>query len=333
MIKSRHIRSPSPVFFSILVSAIFTFATAVRGDVVARYGGEFMAPGGGARTLAMGGACTALSGDAWSIFRNPAGLSGMGSISLALMHSERFAGVVDYDAAAIALPRPDGVVLGVGLVRLGVNGIPFTRLEDPGAPLSEGNRVEIDKVVNDGEYAFYFAEARTFRRWRWGVAPKLIFKHIGTEYRAYGLGVDAGIGGKPLPAYPVEIGAAFKDLLGTVLAWEQTGHKEVIAPTVHLGIAATFAIPPLEAEVTPTADIAYRTEVIGGSDAAALHFGLEYTIRKVVALRIGSDDDRLTFGGGINLKPVSINYAFIGHSELGDTHRVSLDVRWERSGR
>ena len=286
-----------------------------------------MANGGGARPLAMGGAYTALSEDAYAIFWNPAGLYSVSNPQLGLMHSERFSGVVDYDVAGIALPQPDKTVIGFGLIRLGVNGIPFTRLEDPGSPISESNRVEIDKIVTEGEYAFYAAKSGQFHNWSWGVAPKLVFKHIGSEHQAYGLGFDAGVRGRPIEWLPVTTGFAVRDVLGTLLVWD-TGHTEVIVSTLRLGIAAEFNLSALEAKLIPVADIDYRMEALGESNALAHHIGLEYLIRDAIGLRIGSDNGELTFGGGLNLKPVSIDYAFIGHDELGETHRISITARW-----
>jgi len=296
-------------------------------DIVGRYGGEFMATGGGARAVALGGAYTAVAGDAWALFWNPSGLVRVERSEVGLMHSERFAGVVDYSSAVYAAPRPDGSVWSAGLIRLGVNGIPFTRLEGPG-PLSNQNRVEVDRYVNSGDYVLFVGKAERFGRWRWGVAPKLIFKHIGDSHRAYGLGVDVGAGGRPVKWLPIEAGIAVRDLLGTVLAWEQTGRKEIIPSTLRTGLAALIDLPPLEARLTAAADLSYRFEVFGGSDAAALHLGAEYLVRQTVALRVGSDDGGLTIGGGLELLPVGIDYAYIEHDDLGDTHRVSINARW-----
>lgn len=298
-----------------------------------------MATGGGARSLALGGANTALSADAWSLFWNPSGLLRVKGPEAGFMHSERFGGIVDYDAGSYAVPRQDGSVVSAGFIRLGVNGIAFTRLENPGQPHSETNRVEVDKWVNEAEYAFYAGIANDFessvwagpfRSWRWGIAPKLIFKHFGTDYNAFGLGVDAGISGRIFKDIPIETGLAVRDLAGTVLAWAETGRKEIITPTLRAGIAGTFELPSLEATLTPVVDVSYRTEAIGDSDAVAVHAGFEYLVRHTAALRIGSDDGRLTFGGGLQLKPVSIDYAYIGHDELGDTHRISATIRWGR---
>lgn len=145
------------------------------GDAVARYGGEFLAAGAGARSLAMGGAYSSQGGGVWSLFWNPAGLHSITSTEVGMMHSERFAGVVDYSAGAIVMPQPDNSTLALGFIRLGVNGIPFTRLEDPNAPLSEQNRVEITKMVNEGEYGFFAAKTGQLSKLQWGIAPQTDF--------------------------------------------------------------------------------------------------------------------------------------------------------------
>ncbi len=307
-------------------------------QVVGRYSGEFMAAGAGARSQGLGGAAAASSGEPWSLFFNPAGLASVDRAQLGLMHSERFAGVVDYDAVAFSMPHEANQTLTVGMLRLGVNGIPFTTLEYPDQPMGDANRIEVDKYVNDGEYAFYLAKAG---RWdnaagwindlglSWGVAPKLIFKHIGS-YRHYGLGLDAGLmkhwEGAPLFA----VGFAVRDLLGTLIKSEKTGRTEVIVSTFRLGGSVMLPLPVLEADFTILADGAYRTESIGEKEAFEYHAGAEYLVRKILALRAGSDNGELTFGGGLAFKLVSIDYAFIGHDDLGDTHRISLTARWGR---
>ena len=62
-----------------------------------KYAGEFMALGGGARAMAMGGAFAAIANDATATFWNPAGIAdfaslqaGPGDWELSLMNSERF---------------------------------------------------------------------------------------------------------------------------------------------------------------------------------------------------------------------------------------------------
>ncbi|MCF7810675.1 hypothetical protein K9N50_06770 [bacterium] len=298
---------------------------------IGRYSDESMATGGGARSLALGSACMAQIDDAWALFWNPSGLMNIDRTEFGLMHSERFAGVVDYDAAAYATPLPDNTVWALGLIRLGVNGIPFTKLEDPDQPHSDLNRIEVDKYVNEAEYTFFIAKAGNYERWRWGIAPKLLFRHFGMDYRAYGLGVDVGAGGKVIPTLPVNVGITIRDLLGTVLAWEQTGRKEIIAPTVRAGIGGDFKLSSLEARIIPAVDMSYRFDLLGDKEAIALYYGLEYIVKETFALRAGNNDGQFTFGGGLNLKPVTIDYAFTGHDYLGSTHRISITTFWGKT--
>lgn len=307
---------------------LLLFITPAHSDVMARYGGEFMSNSGGARSLALGNTGAALRGTSWMLFLNPAGLYGINHHEVAFMHSERFAGVVDYDVASAIIPQRDGSVLAFGLVRHGVNGIPFTKLENPNTPLSDDNRVVISKIVTEGQYAFYASKSNAWRKWHWGIAPKLIFKHIGSDYRAYGLGIDAGVNIRPWDKIPMDLGLSAQDLLGTVVAWEQTGRKEIIAPSLRLGIAINRHFEPLEADVSLISDLVFRSESISNPNATSANYGLEYTVRNIVALRMGREDARYTFGGGIRLAPINIDYAFIGHDDLGNTHRVSLNYRW-----
>lgn len=308
-------------------------------QVVGRYSGEFAAAGAGARSLGMGGAATGTNGDPWDLFFNPAGLASISNRQLGLMHSERFEGVVDYDAIAFSMPHERGTTLTVGMLRLGVNGIPFTGLEDPTAPLSEQNRIVVDRYVNDGEYAFYVAKAGVFGAehgvfnrlgLEWGVAPKLIYRHIG-EYRHYGLGVDAGLLKRWEGERDWSLGLSVRDLLGSPVKSEKTGRTEVIVSTFRLGGGLLQPLHVLEADLSLLADGTYRTESLGEAEAFEYNCGAEYLVRKTLALRAGTDNGRLTFGGGICFKPFALDYAFIGHDDLGDTHRISLTARWGKS--
>lgn len=303
---------------------------------VGRYSGEFMSDGAGARALSMGNASTTFSADVWSLYYNPAGLVGVNGPEAGLMHSERFAGVVQYDAVVYAVPERGERILAAGVLRSGVNGIPFTRLEHPGQPLGVNNRVVVDKIVSDGEYAFYLARAATVRApipllgelsLNWGLAPKLIFKHIGS-YRAYGLGLDAGVAYRSAGDDWFGAGASLRDACGTVLAWEQTGQKEVIVPTIRFGFGVGYSLVKLQANASVTIDGIYRFESLGDNGAFAVNAGGEYVIAKMVALRVGSEDGRLTYGGGLQISRFRVDYAFIGHRDLGDSHRVSINFQW-----
>ncbi|MCK4236618.1 MAG: hypothetical protein KAX38_05835, partial [Candidatus Krumholzibacteria bacterium] len=80
-----------------------------------KYAGEFMALGGGARAMGMGGAFIAVVNDATASFWNPAGIARFSSMQtspedweISLMHSERFGDLIDYNFASAAFPLKSG---------------------------------------------------------------------------------------------------------------------------------------------------------------------------------------------------------------------------------
>jgi hypothetical protein len=84
------------------------------------------------------------------------------------------------------------------------------------------------------------------------------------------------------------------------------------------------------------ADLLGRFESRGEAeviDAGALSIeprvGVEYLISKVVALRGGLMGDNITAGAGISVSSVTLDYAFQPHEELGNTHRVSIGLKWK----
>ena len=93
-----------------------------------KYAGAFMVDGGGARPLGMGSAFVAVADDASATFWNPAGLADQEKRQIMLMHSERFGDLVDRDYLGFVLPIKGNSkqALGLSLIRLGVDDIPFT---------------------------------------------------------------------------------------------------------------------------------------------------------------------------------------------------------------
>ena len=100
---------------------------AAAGTGVAKYAGEFISLGVGARALSMGGAFVALANDVTAGYWNPAGLSHMVYPQVTLMHAEQFGSLVNYDYGAVAMPFGTNASLGLSIIRLGVDDIPDTR--------------------------------------------------------------------------------------------------------------------------------------------------------------------------------------------------------------
>jgi hypothetical protein len=310
---------------------------------IAKYAGEFMSTGVGARALGMGGAYVAIGGDVTYGYWNPAGLSQINYPELAAMHSERFAGVVNYDYLAFSLPFRQKETIALSAIRLGVDDIPISAIPRSDLQVDtqyvddEGNirvnRPYVDRYVSDAEYAFYFSYARTHSSdFAFGANAKFVRKGVG-DNSAWGIGFDIGAMWNPWRQFMV--GLNVQDITTTLLAWD-TGRKELIAPTVKPGAAYPFQLPFLKSRLLLASDVDIRFE---GRRAAQAHIGAvsfdfrlggEISFYNIIALRLGRDDlGNFTAGAGFILSRLNLDYAFSQHTDLEDTHRISLRIRLE----
>ncbi|MBN2012734.1 PorV/PorQ family protein [candidate division KSB1 bacterium] len=313
------------------------------GYVKAKYAGEFMATGVDARALGMGGAFVAVAEDASAGYWNPAGLASLEYPQIIGMYAEQFDRIVNFNYGAVAGPSGERSSLGIGFIRLGVDDIPYTGLRNPdlelGAEYTEDgvlmrNLPYVVRTVNDAEWAFYFTYAKiSTERLAWGVNIKTVAKTVG-DNSAWGLGFDFGA---RYNLWPNTIVAAnLQDITTTMLAWD-TGRREAITPTVKVGAAHYFNIPLIAGKLIPALDLDFRFENRGFASKISFatisidsHVGLEYSFKDRLALRAGIPDvGKFTAGAGIRLPQLNIDYAFLAHDELGDTHRISVRLAFE----
>jgi len=323
------------IFFA--VSILFAASSVhAQGTSIGKYSGEFMAIGVGGRPLAMGGAYVALANDVLSGYYNPAGLSRLDYPQGALMHDERFAGLVNYNYVSVAIPYKTDMSFGVSLIRLGVDGIPDTRnaLIDLNGNLNfdPDEKLDYSKITefNYADWAFYFSFAKKWREnFSYGANLKLIRRDIG-DFGAWGIGFDIGAWYSPFENF--YLGANVQDITTTLLAWD-TGTNQLISPTLKIGTAYQFNF--LSGRFTPAFDFDVRFEnrrtasmFNAGPVSFDLHSGLEYNFKDLISIRAGYNDlKQFTFGTGIILPKLNIDYSFVKfdrEGELGNTHRISI---------
>ncbi|MFQ5453412.1 MAG: hypothetical protein ACE5D6_04415, partial [Candidatus Zixiibacteriota bacterium] len=58
------------------------------------------------------------------------------------------------------------------------------------------------------------------------------------------------------------------------------------------------------------------------------HYGWELAYREMVFGRAGFDIGRLTAGGGVNIKNITLDFAYLHHDDLDETYRVSAGYRF-----
>jgi len=320
--------------YTFLVIGLLLFQPGSQaGTSVAKFAGEFLSTGVGARALGMGGAHVAVGGDVTAGYWNPAGLIGIRAPQFSLMHSSRFSGIVKYDYGAAAIPFGSDQTFAISLIRLAVDDIAYTALPNPELPLSEANQPIISRMVNDAEYALFFSYARVIPgKFSYGGSIKLINKGVG-DNSAWGLGFDMGVLANPVSN--LLVGANLQDATTTLVSWD-TKTNELISPTLKLGLAYPMALPFLNSKLIPALDFDTRFENRGSTSQASVgpvsfdaHLGLEYVLFRAIAFRLGSDVGHFTAGAGLRLPQLYLDYAFMSH-DLGDTHRISLKLSIEK---
>jgi hypothetical protein len=347
-----------------------------------KYAGEFLKIQPGARALGMGGAFTAVADDATAPYWNPAGVVYLPYREVLPQHQEKFGKLANHDylGAVWPLGGPKGrnAAFGLGLVRFAVDDIPITPRpgalrpgidfldygldNDPTTP-DEG---QADGVWERGEYLLlrpedmYMASSSDMallisygrqrgERWAFGGNLKFVRQSIpdtlpGQHVTSFGAGLDAGVLYMPLDA--VTLGAVVHDVTTTYLAWSN-GTRELIAPTMDVGVALTFH-PAERHALTWATDLgwgfehrSYDAELKIGSLTADVRTGVEYWYRNLLALRTGANGKDLTFGTGLRYKQIGIDYAaqlhrffaaddkqFPDDTNLDATHLVSASFSW-----
>ena len=285
------------------------------------YAGEFLAVGAGARALALGNAYVALADDATAGYWNSAGLAVRPGSQAHFMHAERFEGMVDQDFVALAFAGPwfDGMALSV--LRLGVDDIRFTTLQDPGSPIGPNNRPLVAATVSSNDYAIYLSGARRLGdRLCAGLSVKTLYRAV-DRFSAYGLGLDVGLRYELRPG--LVLGANLRDLTTTPIVWD-TDTTDRILPSACLGMAYVRPVAGGRATATLAARAGGDAEDAGGAEP--VHAGIEFA-RGKVALRAGLDESRQAYGLGVQAHPkLRVDVAYLQHDELDSTYLVSAVV-------
>ncbi|MDZ7377021.1 MAG: hypothetical protein ONB13_10410, partial [candidate division KSB1 bacterium] len=109
-----------------------------------------------------------------------------------------------------------------------------------------------------------------------------------------------------------------------------------IIPTAKLGIAYFWTNKIISGQVIPAVDIdvrfenrRYAAQSHLGPTSFDFHIGAEYRFRQMLAMRAGWDIGHFTAGIGIKLPRLNVDYAFLSHQDLGNTHRISLILTLE----
>jgi hypothetical protein len=272
----------------------------------------FLNLGVGARYLAMGGAGTAISDDANSLYWNPAGLAAARpefSVSdMELQQGTRL------DFASFAQPTKKCGTFAVGGAYLSQSAIEGRDLN--GKPTASFSAADADLVLAHG-YKTDLVDI--------GSAVKFVQSHIGSAQAttfALDLGARKQLG-------HVTLGAALRNL-GPGMKYD----SETDSLPLRLALGAAYKTErghALTIELV-NAPRAGGTDVgFGGEFQAVKNVFLRagYTTQTAISGGSGFDAARgLTLGVGFRADRWTIDYAAVPMGELGSTHRFTLGARW-----
>ncbi len=310
-----------------------------------KFAGEFMAMGGGARAMGMGGAYCAVASDASALFWNPAGISGFDKRQALFMHSERFGGLLNYNFAAVAGPTTMFTAadreasFGLALIHLGADDIAVTNnlpiIDNNGVPgfqPDEGDRLDLSGGIpreSNNDFALFATYALKTHYGRAGATLKLIYSDVIGGFSATGVGLDLGFMRSNVVFPRLDIGVKLQDITGTYISWS-TGTNEFIAPSVKVGFAYRITSPTLNGALLLTADSDFYFEDRRTASqlwidrySVDLHFGTELQFQEKVMVRGGFDTGNPTAGAGFRFGVLGFDYAYLHHDDFESTHRVS----------
>ena len=326
-----------------------------------KYAGEFMAVGGGARALGMGGAFVAVAGDASTVYWNPAGISGIEGRQALAMHSERFGDLVNYNFGAYMqpagfMPEEREAAFGFALIHLGVSDLILTnqlnwfdasenRIRgpqdaddfDPGDQdyLVDGGNNRFDAFSalptdSDNSFALFSSFAVKTGVGRVGGTLKVIYNDAIAGESATGIGLDLGFLRRDLFVPHLDVGVKLQDATGTYISWS-TGTNEFIVPRAKLGLAYEIFSSGLNGSVLLAAELETffenrrsASDFWVGRTSADVHVGAELKFQEKVMVRGGLYSGNPTTGAGLRLGFIGFDYAYLHHDDFDATHRVSV---------
>lgn len=283
-------------------------------------GSEFLLMDTSARGIALGGAMTALSNDASSIYWNPAGLSQVPRLSATFLHA-RYVADISYSAAAYAQRLNDAAVIGAGVRYLDAGGIDRTDISG----LNTGTFNPRSYVAELGWGQAIYDLSDSEMDVSMGVTAKAIRTDLGAG-TANGFAGDLGVQSRfYTSAQSYDVGVAFQNF-GSGQKFDKV--RDSMPARMRFGGA-----------YRPIRPLALTAEVIAPINdaphgAAGLEFSTEFDRTIKGSLRAGFNSltydslgtvSCISFGFGLSVSDLTFDYAFVPMGVLGaQTHRVSL---------
>lgn len=313
----------------IILAAALALVPAPAGAMGSREKGTsaaaFLKIGAGARPAAMGGAFAAVADDAQAAYYNPAGLAALKRVEISATHESRFAGM-NYDYATVAVPLLSWVDTPRQRNAYGVMALSFYSLSVGG--IERRGTTETDEPV-DTFGASDFAYALSYAREVAGTGLSL-----GGTAKV----VDSSIDSAGARAFAVDAGALYRK-----------GRASAAVGLRHLGTEPKFRDVSDPLPLTWFLGGAYRFSPelqtsleVGLPRDAGPDFAMGAEYRRSFARHVSGAGrfgfssrntapgglSGLSLGFGLGYNGLDFDFAWLPASELGDSFRYSLLVRF-----
>ena len=286
-----------------------------------KYAGEIFELNPNVRATSFGNVAVALNSSPSGFYSNPAII--LERRNVFFNYTSLFGGLVSYNFIGFTLGNIDGrnTRFAAGLSIISAGDIKETSLINPEDGISQGN-IYIKDYLNFKTLILQFSLSRAWKSSRLGVKFKIFNEDLSVT-SGTGFGLDAGL----FKQYKnFTLGTVIRDFTYTPIFWES--HKEYIYPSISIGatylLKGHFLLGSQFDFLFEGRDNSAPFSV--GLASVTPHFGFAYKFPKVVTIRTGIDNSRLTVGFGIDYKRLSLNYAYTGHSDLGSTSKLSLSI-------
>ncbi len=310
--------------------ALVLWQSPIRG---AKYAGDPFSLGYGGRALALGGAVIAGPFDASTGYWNPAGMNLLHGRQVMFMHAETFGSLLNQDVFSYIQVnnQPHSVIHAYGFY--------FYSLTGGGIKITDtlaNGRPYVVREESHGDYLLAAAVSGEIAQTvDFGISAKIIYRDV-EVISGKGLSLDAGLYYRPHPK--VHLGLMVTDITTGFIRYskqfpEDTVNYETIYPTVRPGIRVEHRVGDFTGRFLFSADIKfenlkYAAQYWSGPISVDTHYGWEIGYKEAAFGRVGFDIGRLTAGGGVDVKRFTVDFAYLHHSELNETYRVSIGYRF-----
>jgi len=344
----------------------YLFSSVVIGGGGKRdYANAFLDIPLGARAVGLGSAYGAVANDGTAFYWNPAGVALINRHLISLTYADQYEGFGQYNFIGYNHQLSSDYAFSVAWIRYSVGTISeFKALEDNAVDRGQPD-YSFDKYYlgtfdyTDNAIFFSFAKLNHIRLnlgWLYNEFPlelpigvnfkiitggtngisgqgNLANGEINKDVKKFGIGVDIGtmimFGMNDLLEMPslgdFAVGINLQDATGTSAQWNKissttTAARDVTPPNLK------FAMSYIQPIASWESNILFSFERNNRYDAS-YRWGMEYEYKKTMSLRLGIDQNNVSYGVGVSFQRFQIDYALVNQS-LGSVHRISAGYKF-----